>query len=315
MGFLKRLLRGTAPQDKTSDRPEWLRKGASALLLDGDTMLEVKGESHRQDELRYVMDGMGREVHAILAPEPENQHDAHAVAVWVGGFRVGYLRREDAPTYQAAILRLMHHHGQPIALRGRVVGGEADRPSLGIWLFHDPGDFGIPPSSRVTAAPGRGADVLTGTAAAALNWAEDLPSDRVAAIEHLRKLLDHESNPLERHFIYNELEKLLYKCRDVFDSALVQFMQTCRSHDAEMEAIRPLLVRQLGGVPALPTYKQAAILKQKERDFEGALWWAERGLAIYGSEGLRADATADLQERAGRYRRKIGRAGAEAGPS
>jgi len=35
----------------------------------------------------------------------------------------------------------MKEEGAPIALTGRIFGGQADRPSLGVWLNHDPGDF------------------------------------------------------------------------------------------------------------------------------------------------------------------------------
>lgn len=304
MGLLKRILGGGESRSSVDSRPGWLRDGIEALLYEGDVMLEVKGESYHQPELRHIVGQLGREVIAILVPEPENQYDRNAVGVWVGGHKVGHLAREDAPRYQQAVVRLMRDRGNPVALRGRILGGERDRPSLGIWLLHDPADFGMPPSRSQPPKASTGG-VLTGTAAAGLAWAEHLPSDRLAAIKQLRKLLKSERDSFERHFMYIELESLLYKCRDVFESATAEFEQTCREHDAEMDSIRPRLIAELGGIPSLPTYKQAAIMFQKARDFDKALWWAERGLALYGDEAIRVDAVEDLRKRASKYRTRL----------
>lgn len=48
-----------------------------------------------------------------------------------------------------------------------------------------------------------------------------------------------------------------------------------------------------------------AIRQQKARNFEQALWWAERGIAIYGTDGARPEAVEDLQKRAASYRAKL----------
>jgi len=306
MGFLERLLgagdRGT--DSPTAGRPSWMKDGMTASLFEGSELLEVKGESFYQDEIRQVVRSQGREIAAILVPEPHNQYDPNAVAVWVAGLKVGHLSREDAAVYQEAIARLMEEEGAPIALTGRIFGGEADRPSLGVWLYHDPGDFGVTSPSTPGASHG-GPGVNTGTTAGTLRWLEGLPSDRLAAIRQLRSLLAEEPAPVERHFMFLELEKLLYKSRDVFESALAEFEATCLTHDSEMESIIPRLQEELGGIPGLPTYKQAAIMKQKAHDFEGALWWAERGLALYGADPIRPDYVEDLQKRVSSYRKKL----------
>ena len=306
MGFLKRLL---GPGDRGTDRgtagrPSWMKDGMTASLFEGSELLEVKGESFYQDEIRHVVRSQGREIAAILVPEPHNQYDPNAVAVWVAGLKVGHLSREDAAVYQQAIARLMAAEGQPIALSGQIFGGEADRPSLGVWLYHDPEDFGVM-SPSTPGSTHAGAGVNTGTAAGSLRWLEELPSDRRAAIKQLRNLLANETDPVERHFMYLELEKLLYKSRDVFESALDEFEATCLAHDSEMESIIPRLQEELGGIPGLPTYKQAAIMKQKAHDFEGALWWAERGLAVYRDQSIRPDYVEDLEKRVGKYREKL----------
>jgi hypothetical protein len=41
------------------------------------------------------------------------------------------------------------------------------------------------------------------------------------------------------------------------------------------------------------------------RDFEKALWWAERGIAIYGTDCARLEAVEDLQKRADYFREKL----------
>jgi DNA-directed RNA polymerase subunit RPC12/RpoP len=55
----------------------------------------------------------------------------------------------------------------------------------------------------------------------------------------------------------------------------------------------------------LELYRQMAIRQQKAKNFDQALWWAERGLAIYGIDCARAEAVADLQKRATFYRAKL----------
>lgn len=77
---------------------------------------------------------------------------------------------------------------------------------------------------------------------------------------------------MERHFLCNELQELLYKCREVFASALAEYEAECIPHDSEIGAIRPLLISVLGGVPFLPTYKQATIMEHKAKDYAASLW-------------------------------------------
>jgi hypothetical protein len=280
----------------------------AVTLFEGDEQLEVKGEGSHQDNLSLVVRELGREVAAVLMPEPDNEYDSYAVAVMVGGLKVGYLSRDDAESYQPSVMRLQSEHGQPIALMGRIFGGEPDKPSYGIWLSHDPTDFGLTSAAELIAQANNrdSGGVWTGTRAAKLPWMERLPSDRLARIKYLRGHLGSETDPVERHFIHNELEEALYKARDSFDSALAEYEAACVTHDTEMDVVRPLLVEALGGVPYLPTYKQASIMRAKAKDPAGALWWAERGLALYGPDGLRPEMVDDLRQRAGKYRSRLG---------
>jgi hypothetical protein len=57
--------------------------------------------------------------------------------------------------------------------------------------------------------------------------------------------------------------------------------------------------------PWLETYEQMAIRQQKAKNFEQALWWAERGITLYGADCARPEAVEDLQKRAAAYRAKL----------
>ena len=186
---------------------------------------------------------------------------------------------------------------------------------LGVWLLHDPADFGlaaiVPPPPAVLAGSMR-----TGLTEALLTDAEDdsydlswlhrLPSDALAAIRELRRLLEHDPDPIDRHFMFCELEDRLYRSRDVFSSALVEYDDTCMRHDAEVDGIRAAFLAKFGKVPVLETYRQMAIRRQKVKDWQQAIWWVERGLALYGEQAARPEAVDDLRESAHRLPGQVG---------
>ena len=111
----------------------------------------------------------------------------------------------------------------------------------------------------------------------------DLPADDIRAIPVLRRLLGDQADPLARHFIFEYLEARLYRSRSTFTSALDEYDQVCRQHDTEMNGIRQACISKWGDVPALTTYRQMAIREQKAKNFQRDLWWAERGIALYGT--------------------------------
>lgn len=302
MGFLKRLF--AQPSSGSGSVSSSESRGIEATLFYGDERLEVKGESFYQDNLRHVVTQLGREIPAILIPEPDNEYDRNAVSVWCGGLKVGHLTREDAAVYQSAIARLTQQEGKPIAVTGRIFGGEPTKPSLGIWLYHDPTDFGLHSARgrRVSS----GTDVLTGATEGGLRWMDTLPADRLAAIKTLRKHLTIERSPIQRHFMFNTLEEYLYACREVFTSALDEFDETCERHHLEMDSIRGALVEEFGGLPMVPMYRQMAIRKEKARSYAEALVWVNRGLSLYGDQCLREDAVVDLNKRVAKLRVKVG---------
>lgn len=83
---------------------------------------EVVGESHYGMHLNKVAgrepEGE-REVFAELRREPSNRHDRNAVQVLIDGGVVGYLPREDAPSYQPE-LTVLEGWGRPMICRARL---------------------------------------------------------------------------------------------------------------------------------------------------------------------------------------------------
>jgi hypothetical protein len=303
-------------------RPAWMRKDVlNVALLEGHDDLEVVGESHRQDSLWRVVGGRHRpevhvrmDVYAMLLAEDGNPYDANAVSVWIDGLMVGYLPRDEARRLRPGLLALQEREGTPIALQGVIVGGAMrdDGPGLlGVFLRHNPEDFGLgaPPmapsaDARLRAALG---DDLASSKDSPYNlvWMHSLPAGDIHRIKALRKALEAESSVIGRHFIYAELEAALYRCRDVFSSALTDYDKTCWQHDDEMDSIRSACMAHWGKVPVLDTYRQMAIRHQKQHKYRQALWWAERGMALYGDDAARPEAVDDLRKRAADYRAKV----------
>lgn len=334
MGFLQRLFGDgqgkrvatvgarTAPAQGSADvRPSWMSEGIQVTLHEGSEDLEVVGESHYQDALTEfaslqgadVRTGVSLEHHVVLAAEPKNPYDPNAVSVWLNGNKVGYLGRDDASQLQSGVIRLHKKHG-PVALRCRVIGGgqRGDRIGmLGVFLTYDPDTFGRRPPHLEYAAP----TLRTGLAHASatddeddsydISWYAILATSVTKRIPQLRRLMETEQEPISRHFVMSMLEDDLYSTRELAPGVLVEYDGICRQHDVEMTEIRPALYAKFGCVPLLDTYRQMAIRHQKAGDYEQALWWAQRGLDLYGDQAARADWIEDLQSRAGRYWNKV----------
>jgi hypothetical protein len=179
-----------------------------------------------------------------------------------------------------------------------------------VFLRYDPGDFGLGLPSAGPYADARRRTALGDDLACSkdspcnLVWMHGLSDDDVRGIKALREALVTESNVIGRHFIYAELEAALYRCRDVFTLALDDYDKACKQHDSEMGRIRSACLAYWGKVPVLDTYRQMAIRQQKQHDYGQALWWAERGIALYGDEAARPEAVDDLRKRAASYRTK-----------
>jgi hypothetical protein len=305
-------------------RPAWMHEGTlDAALLEGHEDLEVVGESYRQDDLWRVVGGRYRpdvrvrmDVYAMLLAEDGNPYDPNAVSVWIDGLMVGYLPRDQARTLRPGLLAVQERKGKPITLEGVIVGGgmRDDGPGrLGVFLRYDPEDFGLsaPPEApyvdaRLRAALGEDL-ACSKESPYDMVWMHGLSDGDIRGIKVLRNALATESNVIGRHFIYAELEAVLYRCRDAFSSALDDYDAVCMHHDAEMDRIRSACIAYWGKVPVLDTYRQMAIRRQKQHDYDQALRWAERGIALYGDGAARPEAVEELRKRAVGYSAKLER--------
>jgi hypothetical protein len=327
VGILQRLFSRQGSDNPAAHSTLGRDVAVSAATLDvvlygGSHDLEVVGESFYQDALWRVVgarstDRVRIEITAILVAETDNAYDDNAISVWIGGKKVGHLSREDAEAYRPGLLALQAREGKSIALRGVIVGGGVRRDGpgfLGVWMSHDPADFGLaavvpPPASSLRASMRTGLTeaLLTDEQDDSydLSWLERLPSDPISAISKLRALLEHDPDPIDRHFMYCELEDRLYRSREAFSSALREYDDTCARHDAEMDGIRDALLAKFGKVPLLDTYRQMAIRQQKAKDWTRAIWWAERGLSLYGQNAARPEAVDDLEKRVAAYQAKM----------
>lgn len=307
----------------------FFRKGQQqtvrVALFDGADGLDVVGESFHTDNLELIISQMAQPrhfaqgrlnlpVHAVLKAETDNQYDANAIAVLVGGRTVGRLSRENAAAYRPGLLRLEAQEGQPIALAGNIVGSDG---VYGVFLKHDPEDFGLQATMKAHTQTSQGARPRTGLSEAmatddaddsyALDWMDRLPSDTSKRIPKLRALLEGDPDPIDRHFMFTQLEKDLYACRDLFATALDEYDEVAeRHHDEMVEGMRDALLAKFGCIPLIDTYRQAAIRAQKTSDWRSSLRWAERGLSIYGDDAGREEAVEDLQKRAAKARGKLG---------
>lgn len=276
----------------------------------GDEPLEVVAESFYQDSLWRLAGGrttahVHREIRAMLEPEPGNAKDPNAIMVKIDGHCVGYLSSTDAAAYRPGVERLMCDG--PVELRGFIVGGGPRRDGigfLGVFLDHDPRQFGIPATGRTYGSEG----FRTGFSEAVvsdvedesydLSWHADLSDDHAVACRKLRELLLAETDPIDRHYMQAELTRRLYRCRDSDPAALEEFDAACRQHHAEMEStIRAALLAKFGRMPVIETYRQAAIRCQKAKDWQAMREWAENGINVYGAEAARSDVVDDLHRR------------------
>ncbi len=282
----------------------------TAVLLGGDETLEVVGESHRQEELWRIVGGrrddyVRFDVHAVLVPEAANPHDPNAIEVRIEGALVGYLSRDDASHYRPGVLRVMQANGgQLVALHGVICGGgpreDARIGFLGVFLDHDPADFGLP---RHHVSTGHLRTGLTEAISTDLEddsydlaWLNTLSADDGAAADQLQDLLAAEDEPIDRHYMFCELEHRLYRLRQSA-SALERFDDACERHHAEIETIRRALVEKFGVVPVVEVYRQAAIRWQKAKAWESTRAWVERGLSVYGDQCARPEVVDDLRKR------------------
>jgi hypothetical protein len=109
--------------------------------VSGEDRLRVTGAPHYQEALEAAAGPKrsggveDRRAFALVA-EPDNPHDAHAVAVHLeGGAKIGYLPREEAQRY-GRLLEAVAARGRRPVTEGVVLGGDADRDTLFVVWLH-----------------------------------------------------------------------------------------------------------------------------------------------------------------------------------
>jgi hypothetical protein len=283
--------------------------------------IDVVGESHQQEALERIAGarterGKHHAVGTTLRCDPRNQYDPNAIRVECMGQLLGYIPRQTAAHLAPPLIQ----HGGVAEGIGVIVGGWDDGATIGsygvrVWLPRlslsridvDPERVRRETNTRSGSPTASLRTIDTGLSDAwatdedddtyNLSWYEDLPEADRPAIEMLRNLLASPSDPIDRHFQFTELERRLYHCRDLYDSALDEFDAACVVHDAEMVTMRAAFIEKWGKVPRLALYRQIAIRKSKAHDYEAAVWWVERGLSVYGDNAAHEEAVEDLIKR------------------
>jgi hypothetical protein len=122
---------------------------------DGTYQFEVVGESRYQADLERIVGGRSKDSASyqcvgILTPEPDNPYDPQAVYVSIDGRKVGYLSRDWATKFKAA---LVSNGYTQAACKALIVGGwdrGGDRGSFGVKL-----DIALPLNLTPAANPNR----------------------------------------------------------------------------------------------------------------------------------------------------------------
>ena len=136
---------GIPDTSPTAQRPRWMRDGMRAMEVFGYDDLRIVGLPGHQDVLWSIVGRdadlpVRQDIHALLVAEHGNPLDRNAVAVWLGGHRVGCLPTDDAGRLRPGLIRLQRQHRRAVALPGHV-GGDGD--GLGVYLNYDAAAFGV----------------------------------------------------------------------------------------------------------------------------------------------------------------------------
>lgn len=310
----------------------------TTIVFTGTEDLEVVGESYRQTELWVLAGGVTTErvrkdIVAFLIPEPDNQHDPNAIAVYIDRFPVGYIPRDHAARLSPGLRqKYAENPGKYIGVYGVITGGgmRADGlGNLGVFLNYDPTDFGLEPPRAAKITEPITAGLRTGLSDALasdldddtydLSWMQRLSNDPVKRMNQLRAELEQNAEAISRHFLMAELEQMLYTYRDDLPAALDEYDQLTEQHHAELEgAMRQALIAKWGKLPLLQTYRQAGIRHSKGGNLAATVEWCERGIAMYGDDAFSQDWVVDLEKRSAqaqaRMDKKSGR-GSKPSPS
>lgn len=97
--------------------------------------LEIVGEYyHQQDSRKFLgtkaRDGINLTVVSALVPDPNHTEDSHTVGVYIDGYLVGYLSREQALGYHRA-LKVAGNEGRAVGnIEALIFGRPLDRDGI-----------------------------------------------------------------------------------------------------------------------------------------------------------------------------------------
>lgn len=98
----------------------------------------VVGESHYQPALRSIRNSRhmatDNDFVANIVTEPDNPHDGNACAVYIEGFKVGYLPRDSAIEFVRQMTELGLYGVFNIEAKAKLSGGWGDRPFIGVLI-------------------------------------------------------------------------------------------------------------------------------------------------------------------------------------
>jgi hypothetical protein len=308
MGLLKKLFGSSSSQASPAE--------IELVIFDGDDDLDVVGESYRQDALWRIVGGktserVRKEAIGYLVPEPNNEYDPNAIGVWIQGLQVGFIAKELAREIIDDLHILIDANpGSYIGLRGVVAGGgeRDDGPGmLGVFLEFPADKFGLGvkkystrDSGNFTMSTGQTDAFVTDAQDDSydLSWMNELSGDPTKRIVGLKEVLEKNLEPISRHFAFSQLEEIYYEYKEIFPDALKQYDELADKHHAELETtIRVAMINKWGKLPNLVVHKKSAIRHAKYKEFDKALAWAEKGLAVYGNDAFKEEWTLDLQKR------------------
>ena len=130
--------RGSPSAAPSRAPPPTMRR--AEIIGDGAFRFPIVGESHYQGEIEVLAGGRtrggstGKRIEVVLMPEPENPYDPHAVAVKAGSTTIGYLARDVATLFNAALADGGYSSG---ACQAAIKGGwdrDGAEGSFGVFL-------------------------------------------------------------------------------------------------------------------------------------------------------------------------------------
>jgi hypothetical protein len=100
--------------------------------------------------------------------------------------------------------------------------------------------------------------------------------------------LDSRTNPIDRHFLLMSIVDRTYKARKQSPDMVRICKQVAARHLQELPAIAPALVKDLGVMPRVSTFRNYAIVLAEDGNFAGAISVCEQALRFSQGDGTKS---------------------------